>query len=66
MANEGEADDTDGLEHAVPQERKARRWVAFEFLGYMWAFYEDGGDDDKHADKRKPRCTREFVNVAVE
>lgn len=66
MANEGEADDANSLEYAVAQERETCVGIAFEFLGYVWSFYENRCDDDEHADKRKSRCTREFVNVAVE
>ena len=46
---ESEADDSDSLEDPRFYDREPLRWVAFQFFRDVWAFDEDGDDDDAHA-----------------
>ena len=66
VADEREADHADGLEHAVAEEGEAGTRGALEVRRHVWAFDEDGEDDDEHADEGEARGAGKLVDVTIE
>ena len=65
VANEGEADDPNGLKNPRLDEREAFRRVTFEEWRDERTLEYDGAYDDKHTAKGETGGNGEFVDVAV-
>ena len=58
VAHKGEADDANCLKYSITEEGPACTGVTLQFFGYVGALYENGGDNDNHANQRQSGGTR--------